>query len=283
MESLSQCPLVHSIFTYDCGIRDPSIAATDEIRRTDSLLFGGRTRFRVCTQLRTLYLLDVEVYPQFVSQLAQCLQLSDMELRVVSVSSDPDIAEVDWYEINAIAPLPGLRRLRIDLGPERGALPLYSLLTPAAQYLVSAAAQLAGDMPSGDIRLQPAPLQAADVARLLLNPDRPFSNVEIMFSLLEDNQEALDIWLTADVATVSPPGVRKPSFALVAGIRRTELAALADVILERFPLESDIKKVWVDKTTLAAIQMASEGNPDAAGLQYLLRRTKKSTRNSSRR
>jgi len=288
MESLGQCPLVHRITTYNCGIRDTSIAAGDEILKTGNLVFDGRKFPAMCTQLRTISLHDAALYPQLVVQLAQCPYLNDVDLRVLSVSSDPSIAEADWNDsgVQAILPLPNLCNLRIDLDPTRGAPSIYSLITPAARYLVSASTQLARNMPLGNILLRLAPLQVVDMARLLQS-DRGFSDVVILISSPGGSPETLEISLTADVAAASPVAAgerrRRPPFTLTAGIKRTELSGAADVILDRFPLDSDIKRVGVDKATMATIRMASKQNPDAVGLQYLLRRAKISVGNQSHR
>jgi len=58
---------------------------------------------------------------------------------------------------------------------------------------------------------------------------------------------------------------------LHAGIERIELLNVTN-ILSYFPLNRDIHAVKCDETALGVIRMASELNPDAAGLRSLLAR-----------
>ena len=191
---------------------------------------------------------------------------------MLSIEADPNTAEVDWLEVEAINPLPKLGQLYFNFGPAHATLPLDSFDTPAGRYIIPAVAQLGSSMAYGDIDLRPAPLRAADLSRLICSPDRALSDVKIQFSSEDTSPEMLSITFMADTAVIREETNYPESLALAAGIMRIELAGVAEVIFNRFPLEDDIAMVSFDEEALSVAKMASERNPEAVGLQYLLRR-----------
>ena len=210
------------------------------------------------------------ISPEFVVHLAQYSHLEEVNLRLLAIGVELCTTEINNLEVGAITPLPNLRQLYFDLHAVIDDLHLYPLLTPAIHYIISAAAQLASRMALGIISLRPTPLQADDVARLLFNPGRDLSNVEIIFRTGGFYRDVLDIFFEADTGDSREIGMLK-SFRLEAVIMPTELVGVADVIFDLFPLEDHIHRVNFDHEALIVAEVAKERSPDAAGLQYLLR------------
>ena len=67
----------------------------------------------------------------------------------------------------------------------------------------------------------------------------------------------------------SPSGAKIERFEFSAVVKRVDLAEVADVILSRFPLHSDVFAVSMDSEASLVIRMASQ-DPGAAGLRSLL-------------
>jgi len=269
-EGLNECPMLHRLAISESTARGIIRSGRDEEESASSLVFSGSTFTGAFTQLRTILLQDVTICPKFVAKLAQYLQLEEVNLRRLSIGEDLGTAEIDGLEVGAISPLPKLRQLRFDFHAELDNSPFSSLLTPTAQYIISAAAQLASRVTSGIISLRRAPLRADDVARLLVNPGRELSNVKISFKTDDSRLDALDLSFEADTGDIREIGMPK-LFRLEAVVMRTELASVADVIFDRFPLGYQIHSVHLGNTASIMADMAQEPSPGTAGLQYLQR------------
>jgi len=269
IEGLNQCPLLRQFAIYDSKIQGTSPSGDNEDSIVHNLTFKGSTFTGAFAQLETLTLRDIAVHPDFVAHLARYSCLKELDVNVLSFEADSSTTELDWPEIEAIDPLPKLSRLSFNFDP---ALPFESFDTSAVRYIISALAQLGSSMAFGAINLQPPPLRAADVSRLLCKPNRALFNVEIQFRSEDTSPETLGITFEAETAINQEKTERPRSLSLAAGITRIELAGVVQVIFDHFPLEGDIKLVSFDKEALGAAKMASERNPEATGLQYLLRR-----------
>jgi len=268
IEGLNRLPLIHRIVISESRIQETAPLASNEDKITTGLTFNGSTFTGAFTKLESLALIGVVIYPEFLAHLAQYSCLEELYVRVLSIEADPNTAEVDWLEVEAINPLPKLGQLYFNFGPAHATLPLDSFDTPVGRYIIPAVAQFGSSMAYGDIDLRPAPLRAADVSRLICRPDRALSNVEIQFSSEDTSPEMLSIIFMADTAVIREETNYPESLALAAGIMRIELA---EVIFNRFPVEDDMAMVSFDEEALSVARMASEQNPEAVGLQYLLR------------
>ena len=267
IHGLRRCPLMHTIFISECRIQGitPSVAGEDLY--PNSLVFGGGTFTGAFTLLRSLTLFDVVVNPEFMAQLAQFLSLEKVFITFLPTRADPGVVEVNWIEVGAIR-LPKLRHLYIGIGPMDPGLPYFSLLTPSASHIISAAAQLARGVLSGRVTLQSTPLRAVDFARLLCHPRRVVSNVELYFQVQDTVPEVIYVCFKANVSLADEA---EPSIRLEVGIQRTELVDAAEIILSRFPLDGDFKLVYFDEEASNMIRLAIEQSPNAAGLHHLQR------------
>jgi len=269
IEGLNQCPLLRHLAIYDSKIQGMSPSGGDEDSIVHNLTFNGSTLTGAFAQLETLTLRDIAVHPDFVANLAHYSSLKELGVNMLSLEVNSSTTELNWPEIEAISPLPKLSRLSFNFDP---ALSFESLDSPAVRYIISAVAQLASSMAFGAINLGPAPLRVADASRLLCKPNRALFNAEIQFSSNNTRPEILGIVVKAETPIFQDETGRPRSLRLAAGITRIELAGVAQVIFDKFSFEGDITLVSFYKEALGAAKMASERNPEAAGLQYLLRR-----------
>ena len=276
METLGGCPLVQNFKAHCYGVLEPSMAVDDQVLRTGILELGGDTFSETYAHLRTLELSNVMMCPRFIEHLAQYPQLTkiDLELLVLPETTSPDIVEVDWPVIGEIASFPELRSLTIDReitdNPHREFMPS----TVLTQYMIAVAMRWACNMPSGEIFLPLAPLQVEDVAQFFAQiPITTLDRLKFGFGAGRADPRTFRMDFTADVVGNSlPPGAKPERFQLTAGVKRIDIADVADVILSRFPLDTDISGVAMDTEALDVIRMASQEDPGAAGLKSLLRR-----------
>jgi len=267
MKSLGRCPSVRYITVYDCAVGNNSLSVRDAHMNKRALRFNGDTFSEAyMPRLWSLDLHDAIVYPEFIVQLARFTRLNWVELMVSSESVEQDTMVFDWPDIDTIVPLPGLCRLNVGISYMVRSHPCFSLLNPAARFLVSAAARLGHDMPGVDIRLQSAPLRATDLAQCLCRPGRTLVNVKVTFKSYKHSPEILGILFNSGVVDSNE------SFTLDVGIERGDLSSVVDTICSYFPLESDIKAVHCNEEALGMIRMTSNLNPDSAGLRSLLGR-----------
>ena len=272
MESLDRCLLCHCVVISGCRLRATVFPELEEHLRKSCVVFNGRTLGGAGMQLRTLTLYGVVLCPGFMVQLSQHTQLRSIILMVLLESEESD----HRLDIEAITPLPHLCELIIDVGPGDIFPAPKPLMTPTARQIVSTAAQLARNASSVFIRL--APLRASDIARCLFHPGRTHSNFEIGFKLGEPEMETLSIGVSNGVDSCLPIDDWHPEqYVLRAEIEWIELSDVADMILSHFPLDRDIDAVSCDETAVRVIQMVSERNPAAVGLQYLLRQANATT------
>ena len=265
IERLNECISLHRIVIYESTVREVIQSGLEEYESGSSLVFSGSTFTGAFTQLRIIRLSDVTIFPEFIAHLSQYSHLEEIDLRIRSIGGDLGTTEINRPEVGAIIPLPKLRELDFDFYAGVDTLPL----TPAVQYILSAAAQLASRMSLGIIRLRPAPLRADDVVRLLLNPGRDLSNIEILFKTDAYYAETLKLSFEADTKSIRY-GMPQ-SFRLEAAVMQTELASIADIIFDLFPLYDSIYRVCFDLAALTMVEMAKEQSAGAAGLEYLLR------------